>query len=241
MTDELGVETAGTSSVKVEVILPPKAPENTLSSFLSKYWVALTIGGIGLLIVVGVSILLVMVFAANAKRPHEQARSAQHYADSSNPQHTLIGSSPINKIASIGAIQIIEGPKAIGENINVYKPTTTLGRGAQSADIVFYPNEPSSVSRLHCTLQFDGRIFKLIDENSTSGTWLNGKRLQPNTVVELRDEDEVILGDVTKLGVRFRFYVSPDKAQSNSQKDSGRTMIIDDDWGKEGPEKFKDD
>jgi len=242
VTDELGVETAGSSTVKVEVILPPKPPENTLATFLSKYWVVLTIGGIGLLIVAIISIAVVILFITKPKQSREQTGAAQHYADSPQPQNTLIGSSSVNKIASIGAIQIIEGPKGlIGENINIYKPTTTLGRGAQSADIVFYPNEPSSVSRLHCTIQFDGKTYKLIDENSTSGTWLNGKRLQPNTVVELRDEDEVILGDVTKLGVRFRFYSSPDKAQSNSQKDSGRTMIIDDDWGKEGPEKFKDD
>ncbi len=242
VTDELGVETSGSSTVKVEVVLPPKTPENPLASLLSKNWLVLTVGSIGLLVAGIISISLLIMFVANSKRSRERAELVQPYADSSQPQNTLIGGSPISKIASIGAIQIIEGPKGlVGENINIYKPTTTLGRGAQSADIVFYPNEPSSVSRLHCTIQFDGKTYKLIDEKSTSGTWLNGKRLQPNTVVELRDEDEVILGDVTKLGVRFRFYVSSDKAQSTSQKDAGRTMIIDDDWNKDGPEKFKED
>lgn len=243
VTDELGVETSGSSTVKVEVILPPKPVENPLTSFLSKYWVVLTIGGIGLLVVAIISIAVLALVMAKPKQSREQTGLAQHYADNPQPQNTLIGSSSVSKVTSIGAIQIIEGPKGlIGENINLYKPTTTLGRGAQSADIVFYPNEPSSVSRLHCTIQFDGRLYKLIDENSTSGTWLNGKRLQPNTVVELRDEDEVILGDVTKLGVRFRFYVSPDKAQSKSPKEAAdRTMIIDSDWDKEGPEKFRED
>jgi|GEM_PF-1488897 pSer/pThr/pTyr-binding forkhead associated (FHA) protein len=241
VTDELGVETSGSSTVKVEVLLPPKPAENQLTAFLSKYWVVLTIGGIGVLLVGIILIVVLALVMAKPKQSQEQVALAQHYGGASAPQDTLIGSSPVNKITSIGAIQIIEGPKGlVGENINLYKPTTTLGRGAQSADIVFYPNEPSSVSRLHCTIQFDGRLYKLIDENSTSGTWLNGKRLQPNTVVELRDEDEVILGDVTKLGVRFRFYVSSDKAESKSQKDAGRTMIIDDDWGKEGEEKFRE-
>lgn len=238
VTDELGVEASASSTVNVEVVLPPPPePEDPTTAFLSKYWVVLALGSAGLLAVIPISLLI--LFMTRPKQPQEQAGPAQF---GGGAQDTLIGIAP-SKQKGLGAIQVIEGPKGlIGENINIYKTTTTLGRSPESADIVFYPNEQSSVSRLHCTVQFDGRTFKLTDNNSTSGTWLNGRRIRPNVSVELRDEDEVILGDLTKLGARFRFYASPDKAQLKSQKDADHTMIIiEDDSGKEDLEKYKDD
>lgn len=57
------------------------------------------------------------------------------------------------------------------------------------------------VSRRHALIKPDMTSLWLIDQNSTNGTWINGKRLRPGRQHPLNDGDRVELGDL-KFTVR---------------------------------------
>ena len=238
VTDELGVEGASpVIPLQVEVVPPPPTPTpdpsaqfmTTVTTTASQYWVALPIICLGLLCVIPFSFLIFyMTRPTQARKVVEDIR------------HTLIGGAPM-KQKSLGAIQVVEGPRGmIGEKLDITKPITTIGRNPKMVDIVFYAEEESSVSRLHCTIQLDGRTFKLTDNNSTSGTRVNGRRIQPNDPVELHDGDEIVLGDLAKLGVKLKFGVMMDKTQLQSSGTASDKTFIMDDFDHDDWDKYKD-
>lgn len=73
-----------------------------------------------------------------------------------------------------------------------------LGRSLQQADIAF--ENDITVSRLHATMMLEGIYYRIFDEGSTSGTWVNGKQV-PEYGAQLADGDEINLG-----AVHLRFY-----------------------------------
>ena len=136
--------------------------------------------------------------------------------------------------SALATLTVLEGPRGmIGETISLTKPVTVMGRNPELADVVFYPDEPSSLSRVHATIQLDGEYFVVIDSNSTNGTRINGELLRPSDPVQLRDGDELVLGDLGKLGVKMRFSTSGVQDHTALQD---RTFIVDDyeqqDWDK---------
>ena len=72
-----------------------------------------------------------------------------------------------------------------------------FGRSSNQADIVF--KNDGTVSRLHSTIAQEGSEYRLYDEQSTSGTWVNEQRV-PDYGIQLVDGDEIRLG-----AVRLRF------------------------------------
>ncbi|MGH7753025.1 MAG: FHA domain-containing protein, partial [Gemmatimonadales bacterium] len=116
----------------------------------------------------------------------------------------------------------------MGEAINVVKPTTVIGRNPQATDIHFYGEEESSVSRVHCTIQKDGEVFKLTDNGSSAGTRLNGRAIPPNDPVVLAENDEIVLGDLGRRGVKVRFNLvtKPGELKYSGSADD-RTRIMD--------------
>jgi len=58
--------------------------------------------------------------------------------------------------------------------IPVVKPTVTIGRHLEN-DIVFHED---FLSRYHAEIVHEGGKYVLYDKNSTSGTYLNGKRIE---------------------------------------------------------------
>ncbi|MCA9935731.1 MAG: FHA domain-containing protein [Anaerolineales bacterium] len=73
-----------------------------------------------------------------------------------------------------------------------------LGRSPQQADIAF--ENDITVSRLHATMMLEGVNYRIFDEGSTSGTWVNEKQV-PEYGIQLTDGDEIHLG-----AVHLRFY-----------------------------------
>ncbi len=73
-----------------------------------------------------------------------------------------------------------------------------LGRSPQQADIAF--ENDITVSRLHATMSLEGTHYRIFDEGSTSGTWVNEKQV-PEYGIQLADGDEIHLG-----AVHLRFY-----------------------------------
>lgn len=107
------------------------------------------------------------------------------------------------------SLTILEGTRQRVVPLN--KSRLILGRSRDKADVAF---PFKSVSRVHCEiLREAGPSFKLIDLNSTTGTWLNGRRIQ--TLVELKNGDKIVLGKPPQNGVKMLFNCyDPDKTAS---------------------------
>lgn len=67
----------------------------------------------------------------------------------------------------------------------------TFGRRS-SSDVVM--KEDSYISGSHAEIVFQDGTFILTDVGSTNGTFVNGKRLEPNAPVRLKDGDDVTMG-----------------------------------------------
>jgi hypothetical protein len=75
---------------------------------------------------------------------------------------------------------------------------TRLGRSPSLADVAF--EQDITVSRLHATILWDGHNYRLYDDDSTSGTWVNDQAV-PDYGAQLFDGDDIYLG---KVHLRFR-------------------------------------
>lgn len=84
-------------------------------------------------------------------------------------------------------------------------PFTELIVGRDNAaNIKFDPEKDDLVSRNHAKIVHDAGQFKLADLNSRNGTFVNGKRIQEPTILNI--------GDIVKLGetgVEFSFDMDP--------------------------------
>ena len=75
--------------------------------------------------------------------------------------------------------------------VELQKETTLIGR-ATEADLRF---EDDEMSRKHCSIiQKDGKFF-VRDENATNGTFLNDQLLNASELYELKNEDELRVGN----------------------------------------------
>ena len=92
------------------------------------------------------------------------------------------------------------------------------------------------MSRIHCTIQQNGKFYQLTDNNSSNGTRVNGTVISANEPVQLRDNDEIVLGDLAKLGVKLRFSQRGEQVVSDV---ADRTFIVDD-WDKQNFDQYKD-
>jgi len=81
--------------------------------------------------------------------------------------------------------------------INLENVEARLGRSSKQADIAF--KSDGTVSRIHATIVLEGGLFRVFDEQSTSGTFVNEQAV-PNYGLQLSDGDEIRLG-----AVRLRF------------------------------------
>ncbi|MEW5989345.1 MAG: FHA domain-containing protein [Chloroflexota bacterium] len=81
--------------------------------------------------------------------------------------------------------------------IELDAPELTIGRSPQQAVIVF--ENDVTVSRKHATISQEGHDYRIFDEQSTGGTWVNGQKVM-EAGLQLMDGDEIRLG-----AVRLRF------------------------------------
>ena len=103
---------------------------------------------------------------------------------------------------------LVEGQDEDGQipdSIDLYGETT-IGRDPQYADIIIYR---PAVSRLHCALHEDLNTgqWTIEDKDSTNGTFLNGRRLEPLQPHPLRQGDVIEIAPVYRGGVKFRFEI----------------------------------
>lgn len=138
----------------------------------------------------------------------------------------VVRTKPIVQVAATditaGAMAVLEieqGPDAliggvsVGRRIEIREPRVTIGRSPKQAMIQLYNvDEVSSVSRLHCTLEFHKTLkcFLITDEGSSSGTKVAGKSIMPHKGHSLKDGDLIELGMMDQEGAVLRFRTSFD-------------------------------
>ncbi len=78
-------------------------------------------------------------------------------------------------------------------NIPLERLPLTVGKLSGCADFII---KDPSISRMHAKFIGDGTgiATRMKDLNSTNGTFLNGRRLRPNEIVDIRSGDEIGLG-----------------------------------------------
>jgi hypothetical protein len=91
-------------------------------------------------------------------------------------------------------LEVVHSESRMPTHIPLSGPQTRLGRSPQQAEIAF--EKDITVSRLHATITWDGEMFHIYDENSTSGTWVNDQQVI-DYGLQLLDGDELYLGKVT--------------------------------------------
>jgi len=229
--DELNVEAIGETTINLDIPTPPPTGPSQTTLLL--------IGGVLLLACCGLGLVVIVIgVIAFVRRPVETREQAQKIM--SDVQNTMIVAPSQEKGAAV--LKVLEGPPGlIGETFPLSKPVTIIGRNPQAAHIVFYPTDATSVSRVHCTIRLAGKYIILTDNNSSNGTRINGKQVKPNEPVQLRDGDEILLGDLAKLGVKLKLsLVSEQPAKPAPEEGLDRTFILDD-WDKDNPDQFEED
>lgn len=100
----------------------------------------------------------------------------------------------VQPVAAIGAPVGDGSARLVGKTGNTHvlmAEKTTFGRRPGNAVVL---SGDSYVSGNHCEILFEDGKFILVDLGSTNGTQVNGRRLEPNVPITLRDGDFVVMG-----------------------------------------------
>jgi pSer/pThr/pTyr-binding forkhead associated (FHA) protein len=115
---------------------------------------------------------------------------------------------------ALAVLEIEDGPDAIvngrnvGKRIELHDRRVIIGRNPRQVNIQLYNiDENSSVSRVHCTLEFHEalRCFFITDQGSASGTRVEGRPIPAHKAHSLRDGDLIELGMMSSQGAMLRF------------------------------------
>ncbi len=95
-------------------------------------------------------------------------------------------------------LEVVETLTEMPSHIPLRSEEVRLGRSPALADVAF--EQDITVSRLHASILWDGHAYRIYDDDSTSGTWVNDQEV-PDYGAQLFDGDDVFLG---KVRLRFR-------------------------------------
>ncbi len=167
-----------------------------------------------LILLVVLVVVLIILFNTNRKLAAFASSGGQAIAQRVSKgmeqvRKTLLGGTSIRKEAIAYLNVLVARPDRAGGRIEIYNNRTTLGRDPKLTDIQLYNlDDQSSVSGLHSTIFFDQGKFFITDDNSSNGTFLNGKRLAANDPAELPNNAEIILGDLYRQGAKLTFEIA---------------------------------
>jgi hypothetical protein len=99
----------------------------------------------------------------------------------------------ITSTEPIAYLEILESVTRMPDYLALSTNLIKLGRSPAQADIAF--ENDITVSRLHASLHLEGAHFRIFDERSTSGTWVNEQQV-PEYGIQLMEGDEIHLGAV---------------------------------------------
>lgn len=106
------------------------------------------------------------------------------------PTKPAVDALPLQTIARLEVLEAVtHTPTVFPLNYAVVQ----IGRSPAQCDIAF--ENDITVSRRHASLHLEGSHFRIFDEHSTSGTWVNDQQV-PEYGIQLIDGDEIHLGAV---------------------------------------------
>lgn len=100
---------------------------------------------------------------------------------------------PSQPTAVTGYLDVLESVSRMNSPIPLQGTLIRLGRSPAQCEIAF--ENDITMSRLHANLQREGSDYRLFDENSTSGSFVNERQV-PEYGIQLADGDEIHLGAV---------------------------------------------
>lgn len=105
---------------------------------------------------------------------------------------------PAASHSSAPYLEVLESVTRMPPIVDLSAVEHRIGRSPTQADIVF--ENDITVSRLHASIVLEGNNYRIYDEGSTSGTWINEQAVT-NQGQTLQDGDEIRLGAAV---MRFR-------------------------------------
>ena len=99
---------------------------------------------------------------------------------------------------TVAYLEVLEAVSQLSSPIPLSMAVVRIGRSPNQANIAF--ENDVTMSRLHASLMLEGNHYRIFDEQSTSGTWVNERQV-PEYGIQLIDGDEIHLGAVH---LRFR-------------------------------------
>jgi FHA domain-containing protein len=148
--------------------------------------------------------------AATMPDPHETARHEAPWLDPTADALPLIDhrarrrAVPVEQAAPGRYLALTEGPETM--LVSLEREVTHIGRGF-TADVRL---EEHRVSRRHAILVQRGAQVRLLDDRSSNGTFVNGRRIIES---ELRDGDVVLIGPVALRYVEVSLSADRPRAQ----------------------------
>jgi hypothetical protein len=121
--------------------------------------------------------------------PVEPAQPPGGYTSVGTDGGDLEGKRPIR----LAHLAVLSAQSFMPQEIALGEPVVRLGRSPVQSDVAF--REDLTVSRLHATLRLEGAHYRIYDEGSSSGTFVNGQEV-PEYGLQLADGDEIYLGAV---------------------------------------------
>ncbi len=110
------------------------------------------------------------------------------------PTTTITEAEPVAQSTAVtGYLDVLESVSRMNSPIPLQGTLIRLGRSPAQCEIAF--ENDITMSRLHANLQREGNDYRLFDENSTSGTFVNERQV-PEYGIQLVDGDEIHLGAV---------------------------------------------
>ncbi len=140
-------------------------------------------------------------YIANLQYAQSAGRQAQHYGGKLSRYTPEVRGRTAKDEAAIRPdpfLEVLESVSRVNKRIDLDKPEMKMGRSPKQADIAF--EDDATVSRHHCTIVKEGGDYRVYDDKSTSGTFVNDQRV-PEYGLQLVDSDEIRMGAVK---LRFR-------------------------------------
>ena len=137
-------------------------------------------------------------FAAYASDEYAQSAASSRQSSVGDADATVLSVQEPSAAQASYWLDVIDAAATEPNTIPVIGLEQRIGRSPSKADIPF--DKEQTVSRIHATLAREANSYRLYDEQSTAGTFVNGVRL-PEYGMLLSDGDEIQMG---ALVLRFR-------------------------------------
>jgi len=196
ITDNQGLEASSPEIIMTVLEGETQVPEGIEAEGLfGSQMINLVIGCLLVLVLLAILALLIVVIRRRRSSQRPEPKERQPMAASTVQEATRLPVEPPGAAETDRSyLEIIHSVTRMPSTVIPLSAVEhRIGRNPNQADIAF--ENDITVSRLHASIILEGNDYRIYDEGSTSGTWLNGQPI-PQYGSQLIDGDEIQLGDV---------------------------------------------